>query len=461
MNDQLNNGKGFLKDKLGGYQVDPPEKVWDSIASELGGRSRRGMIIIALSVAATLALAVTLGINYFGPEVHEDAVIAGAAVNTDTTVDADKGAKEAVIADTDVKEALIADTDAKETGRETLEEKVVAALEKIATEEIATEKPAMEKPATEEPAIREMATNELAVHVGAETATDQIAIALQTDEVAGSEPTADPVPDMDVGGKKDPRWIIGAALSPLYSFRDAEATAMNGAVEHESGLLSYAAGVHVGYRTTPRLAIESGVFFTKMGIAIGAPGIQLFSRSLDESFDFAPLGAEASRSNVVAISNSVGNIVSKSGDIYVNNYKLNASTETNAVVDYSSSGIYADQGIKQHLNYLELPFNLRYTVVDRDIELQLVGGMSTNFLVDNYVTMETSDGPVEIGYLTNIRNINYSGNAGLGVIYHIQEQFSLYLEPRFRYFLNSVNDATLPNTRPYTFGVFTGLSYTF
>jgi hypothetical protein len=52
----------------------------------------------------------------------------------------------------------------------------------------------------------------------------------------------------------------------------------------------------------------------------------------------------------------------------------------------------ATAGIEQHLDYLELPFNLRYTVIDRSIEVQLVGGVSTNFLINNYVTMETESG---------------------------------------------------------------------
>ena len=72
MSEQLNNGKGFLKEKLGDYQVNPPDKVWDSIASQLGDRSRRNMIIITLSAAASIALAVTLGINFFGPELPEE-----------------------------------------------------------------------------------------------------------------------------------------------------------------------------------------------------------------------------------------------------------------------------------------------------------------------------------------------------------------------------------------------------
>ncbi|MCK5134308.1 MAG: hypothetical protein KAR19_00870 [Bacteroidales bacterium] len=464
MNDQLNSGKGFLKDKLGGYRVDPPEKVWDSISTRLGGRSRKRTIIIVLSVAATIALAVTLGISYFGPDVPG--------------------------------EAGIAETGIDEAGRETLEEKVARTMEKLTTDEITREESVTEESVTEELAVNvdmeeaagEFYSREAAAignppqeqteqldyieqpeQMGTTGQPEQMGNTLQSDEMTdmdntgtedspvldtGDELPTDPIPDLDMDRKKDPRWIIGAALSPLYSFRDAEGGGTTGTSDHESGMISYAAGIHVGYRTTSRLVIESGIFFNKMGISIGAPDILLSNNS----FDFAPLGGEVSRSNVMAISNSVGNIVTKSGDIYVNNYKLNESNEVNT---FFSSEEYADQGIKQHLDYLELPFNLRYTVVDRDIELQLVGGVSTNLLVNNYVTMETADGPTEIGYLTNIKSVNYSGNAGLGLIYHIHEQFSLRLEPRFRYFLNSVNDKTLPSTRPYTFGLYTGLSYTF
>ncbi len=40
-------------------------------------------------------------------------------------------------------------------------------------------------------------------------------------------------------------------------------------------------GFKVGYKATRRLAIESGILFNKMGISIGAPGIQVFSKDLD------------------------------------------------------------------------------------------------------------------------------------------------------------------------------------
>jgi hypothetical protein len=260
-----------------------------------------------------------------------------------------------------------------------------------------------------------------------------------------------PVPE------KDPRWVLGAALSPLYSFRDAQSQYLAAAPDPESGIISYAAGVRVGYRTTRRLAVESGIFFNKMGIDIGAPGIRTFTNDVD----FAPIESWDDRSGIMAITNTVGNIVSSSGDIYVNNYKLNAAPEAGALDEQTYSPVNAGEGIRQHLDYLEVPLNLRYTVVDRDFKVQLVGGLSTNLLVNNYVTMETADGPQEIGYLSNIRNVNYSGNAGIGLSWSFLEHLSLSLEPRFRYFLNSVNDATLPATRPYTFGLYTGLNYLF
>ena len=465
MNDQINNGKGFLKDKLGGYQADPPEQVWNSISAGLGGRSRRRMIIITLSAAATIALAITLGINYFGPEQTDTTGIAETQRQAPQTPGIES-----------MPETESGSDHTPIVARETLEDRVVRTMEEVAEEPIMGE-PTQEVLAVSQEALAvsqevlavsqevlvvsqeaPVESTEVIAEAPAEPAEEQAQVLVdEPSEDPGDELPLDPFPVIEDEGKRDPRWIIGASLSPLYSFRDAESAVIGNTAEHESGLVSYAGGVHVAYRTTSRLAIESGVFFNKMGISIGSPGIQLANRS----YDFAPLGAEVASSNVVAISNSVGNIVSKSGDIYVNSYKLDASYADNTIEEYTSSEVFADQGIRQHLDYLEVPFNLRYTLIDRSIEVQLVGGMSTNLLVNNYVTMETAEGHVDIGYLTNIRNVNYSGNAGLGMVYHIQEQFSLRLEPRFRYFLNSINDTSLPSTRPYAFGIFTGLSYRF
>jgi hypothetical protein len=467
MKERDNIGKGFLTEKLGGYQVDPPESVWVAISARLGGRNRRGLLFFTLAAAASFALAVTLGIHYFAPSIPDEVGMAsedretiqqGPSPVTQPVEVTPETAREPsrkhqrMSLEQKVKQTIepAAVEKSSYTGLEVARIAAADQVEQEEQEEVVQPKTAVATPDEE---IQEEQTKipevEDSVDSSSETAV------LDAVEVQSEVPAI----EFEQALPKDHRWTIGAALSPLYSFRDAAPSALDGNPDQESGFISYAGGLQVGYRTTRRLTLETGVFMNRMGISIGAPGIQVTSN--ENEYDFTPVETEMERSNVMAVSNSVGNIVSWSGDIYVNNYKLNADAQANTGIDQFNSEVYAEQGIRQHLDYLEVPFNLRYTLVDRSFKLQLVGGLSTNLLVNNYVTMESPDGPTEIGYLTNIRSVNYSGNAGLGFIYYFLDRLSLSLEPRFRYFLNSVNDETLPSTRPYTFGLYTGLNYFF
>jgi len=463
MNDK-NYSKGFLKEKLGDYRVDPPESVWVNISSRLGRGNRRTIIILSLSAAAAIALAVTLGINFFGPGLPGDRVSSElpaegtmAPVRPEASGDG-QGAKEG-----ETREAANAETGNSGVSRAgRLEKKVVAAMNEQDTR-LSQEIPGIEEPAAAQGReIPEAVLAPAAVteNIPRDSMNQLVEPDISADTVTAVEnvPASEPVALPEEERTRNARWSLGAVLSPLYSFRDAQSGALESGTDFESGMMAYAGGIQVSYRAANRLSIESGLLFNKMGISIGASGIKLY----DSSFDYAFSGNTTERSSWVSVTNSVGNIVSNAGDIYVNNYKINAVSAPGAFEDNVPVEAYtAEEGIQQHLDYLELPFNLRYTVVDRTIELQLVGGLSTNFLLHNYVTMDTPAGRDEIGYLTNVRNVNYSGNAGVGMVYHIHKKFSLRLEPRFRYFLHSVNDATLPSTRPYSIGVYTGLNYTF
>ena len=514
-----NDSKGFLKEKLGEYRVDPPESVWSNIQSQLGGRNRRTIMLITLAAAATLALAISLGINYFGPDISADKSLselqgeemeqrhpddpagteqlkraqdsddlervadeagpldrdeaAGRSRTEEVTRDRESRLKERVmtVLDEQVGErGELADRIEEESTmeRSAIAQSVTGERSDLSPSE-SEESGLVENPRQEgalqpvenqpqEEALQPVEDQPLDTAVQPE---DHENISLEPgdgEELPGSEPV-----EIPTGNDRDKsRWALGAYFSPLYSFRDAQMDALEAGADFESGVLAYAGGIQVSYRTAGRISFESGLYYNKMGVDIGAPGIELFT-AINAPADFANLEGANSRSQWVAVSNSVGNIVSKSGDIFVNEYKVNAATydagsfQENAALETTN----AEEGIRQHLDYLELPFNVRYTVVDRALELQLIGGLSTNFLVNNSVTMDTPSGPEEIGYLSNIRNVNYSGNAGLGMIYHIHDRFSLRLEPRFRYFLHSVNDETLPSTRPYSLGFYTGLSYTF
>jgi len=444
MSDQTDMNRGFLKEKLGSYQADPPEKAWSAISGQISnGRKRRGMYILLLATAASIALAITLGIHFFGPDLpREQARMEEPQVEKDLAVKEiaelqEEGKQVEVVEPGEAQLALAT----QQADRTEIDTDPISTFESIVEPELAID------PETE-------SESEAESEPESEPAIDSLALLLPDTAL---DLNTDPFPVIEQDQKRDPRWTVGAAVSPLYSYRDAEAVALP-SNPAESGMLSYSTGVHVSYRRNSRLAIETGIYYNKTGISIGAPGIKLFSQRRDALI----FGTGSEMADINTVSNSVGNIVAYSGDIYMNGYKINAENGANASADYALNEIPASEsGIEQHLDYLELPFNLRYSVIDRTIELQLVGGMSTNFLVGNSVTMEGASGREEIGYLSNVNTVNYSGNAGLGMIYHVGKKMNLIFEPRFRYFLNSVNDASLPSTRPYSLAFYTGLSYTF
>ncbi len=95
------------------------------------------------------------------------------------------------------------------------------------------------------------------------------------------------------------------------------------------------------------------------------------------------------------------------------------------------------------------------------MKVQLIGGISTNFLVNNRVNAVTNTGVLPMGKVEDIRTMNYSGNAGISFIYPVLDDLNISLEPRFKYYINSINLENLPPTHPYSFGLFAGLNYTF
>ena len=447
MSDQTDMNSGFLKEKLGSYQVDPPEKLWNEISGQIAnGRKRRGMYILLLATAASIALAITLGIHFLGPDLPQQ----------QSFMEAPRVEEEAPkenVQEGQVKQNEDSSPDQKESIQLEIEEaretQLAQAIDQEQVESMVVDPPEVD---LQNEAVAEGETEAV---LDPEPTSDPVALILPDTAL---EPGTELFPIIEQTKRRDPRWMVGAAVSPLYSYRDAEAVSMPSNAA-ETGMLSYSTGVQVSYRRNSRLAFETGIYYNRTGIAIGAPGIKVFS----QRYDAMIFGAGSELADITTVSNSVGNIVAHSGDIYMNEYKINAENNANASIsdDVLTQIQTSESGIQQHLDYLELPFNLRYSVIDRTIELQLVGGMSTNFLVGNSVTMEGPSGREEIGYLSNVKPVNYSGNAGLGMIYHFSNKLNLILEPRFRYFLNSVNDASLPSTRPYSMAFYTGLSYTF
>ena len=108
-----------------------------------------------------------------------------------------------------------------------------------------------------------------------------------------------------------------------------------------------------------------------------------------------------------------------------------------------------------------MPLEIQYTLLDKKLGINVIGGFSSFFLSDNKIFSE-SEGSARtfLGEATNINNVSYSANFGLGLNYQVSKKIDLNLEPMFKYQINTFNN-TSGDFKPFFIGVYTGFAIKF
>jgi hypothetical protein len=83
-------------------------------------------------------------------------------------------------------------------------------------------------------------------------------------------------------------------------------------------------------------------------------------------------------------------------------------------------------------------------------------------LVNNSVSTTAVDGTkYSIGKTDGLNPLALSSSLGMGMEYNFSSKLSLNFEPTFRYYLNPFSVTTGSFIHPYSFGIFSGVSYKF
>jgi len=108
-----------------------------------------------------------------------------------------------------------------------------------------------------------------------------------------------------------------------------------------------------------------------------------------------------------------------------------------------------------------MPLILRFKLLDKVLDLNVIGGLSYNLLVSNNVYATIDGGRYPVGKTEGLNPVMLSSSIGMGMEYSLSVKFSLNLEPTFRYFINPFS--VIPGIRihPYSIGIFSGLTYKF
>ncbi len=116
--------------------------------------------------------------------------------------------------------------------------------------------------------------------------------------------------------------------------------------------------------------------------------------------------------------------------------------------------------LNQQLEYLEIPVEIEYALLEKRFGINIVGGASTLLLSDDAVRINSDMGSTELGRAENVNGVSFTTNIGLGFDYKLTEMFILNLEPSFKYQINGFSGKTA-GFRPYYLGVYSGVSFKF
>jgi len=462
------NIDNLFREKLLDYEKQPPAYLLENVLAKVGGARRRRRIAFwrVAGVAAALLLAFVAGwqVNYMNQEIIKQPIV----VNQDSSVQ--------------TKEEMNAARERK-AGLNKIQKAKVAVVKSSGSNgsvkgpQVASRIAHLDDNIKSQP-ITTSSNEKYAVLQPLKTITHQIDINGQSGSIINEKKVNNSVIDqpertideqiieqnqqqLRVQNKtrKNGHWLVGAQVSPAYSVKRG-----NHSSEYASNMLNASSnipvnlggGLSVEYKPGKRWSLQSGVYYA----GLGQSSVNSFSsnRSLsavaDKGSEYfnAPVNIEASKMMI----NSTAGVIEMSGipsEIEVGN-NLEDKTMASAVV-------VSDARFIQNFKYIEIPLYLRYSLIDARFDVELMGGISSNVLVGNEAYMESSAGNNLVGKTQNMQGMNYSGTFGFGLKYGLSNRLFLNVEPRIKYYLNSLNSNSAVTYKPYTIGVYTGISYQF
>lgn len=247
----------------------------------------------------------------------------------------------------------------------------------------------------------------------------------------------------EVSSKK---WSAGPSVAPVYFNAIGQGSSVHSIFvpNSKSGNINMSYGLSVGYEISPKLTVRSGIHKVDYGydtndIAFSSSPIATTNGQIDN------INYRATSKNLVVSSKPGGSAL--------------AEAPSNST-DFSAQNAERTGVMTQQMGYLEVPVELNYALIDRKFGLNVIGGVSSLFLVDNSVSLTSGDLTTEMGDANNLNNLNFSANFGLGVNYKFSKNIRLNIEPVFKYQLNTFSQ-TDGSFNPYALGVYSGLSFKF
>ncbi|MBD0831345.1 hypothetical protein [Aestuariibaculum sediminum] len=243
------------------------------------------------------------------------------------------------------------------------------------------------------------------------------------------------------------RWSITPNVAPVYFNSLGEGSSLDQQFTNnaKTGEINMSYGINASYALNKKLRIRSGV--NRVNLGYNTNNVVVY-----ESTAFS-----SSSSTLENVSPSGGFVSNSSNDGIAVISSENLSEAGKTPETFKSF----NTSLNQSFGFIEVPLEIEYTITDKKFGLNVIGGFSSLFLNNNDVYSEPVNGSrTYIGEATNIKDVSYSANFGLGLNYKVTRKIDFNLEPMFKYQINTFSN-TSGDFKPYFIGIYSGFAIKF
>lgn len=262
------------------------------------------------------------------------------------------------------------------------------------------------------------------------------------------EPVTSLIADQEVAAPlidepENKAWSIIPVAGPVYYNSLTQGSVFDPSFSDNSrqGDITFSYGLRANLAFDSRITLRAGINSVAMGYA-----------TQDIEIATGPAAFGLSSVNYVDDRNIIS--VFDKGTVPVNPDPSNPYSQLNLK---STTG---ETSIRANLNYLEFPVELSYALIDQQVKLSLISGVSGLLLNNNEVSVSDGQNRYVLGSLNNLNQFSFSTNLGFGLSYTVFKGLNLQLEPTFKYQLGTFKDANVAFT-PYQLVLLSGLQFQF
>lgn len=272
---------------------------------------------------------------------------------------------------------------------------------------------------------------------------NKVAQAIQNKKEDPIENTDNPLPSPET--IQNSKWAIAALAAPVYYGNNGGSSINESFANNtKSGAINSSYGIQVAYNVTNKLKLKTGI--NNVNLSYNTNGVAFTPTTNAPQIAGIDYGETAQLVSIID-NNSNKDPIQVRGAINEFSAAAQTTIETGALV--------------QRLDYFEIPLEAAYTIVDNALNISIVGGISTLFLNNDSIELQSSNGTrTPIGKSTTANNVSFTTNIGVGVQYNISKKIAVNLDPTVKYQLNGFS-ASGANFKPYVVGLYSGIQYRF